>query len=124
MAKPYIISGDLFCLGRNNVGAHRFDDRVERGRVADRQLAEHLAVERNARRRQRGDEAVVVDAALLEGGVEAGDPERAEMPLLLPAVAPGVLVRLAGELQRLAVQRAGSGAEAGGTLEHALAFTG
>src|SRR5439155_25640544 len=104
--------------------ADGLDDGVERRRIADRQLAEHLAVQRDAGCRQRGDEAVVVHAALLQGGIEARDPQRSEVTLLLPAVAPGVLVGLAGELQRLAVQRTGAGAEAGGTLQHALAFTG
>ena len=56
-----------------DVRAGHFDDRVEGGRVGDGQLAEHLAVQLDAGGAEGGDEAVVADAALPQGGAEARD---------------------------------------------------
>src|SRR5262245_13052510 len=103
---------------------HLGDDGVEDGRVADGQLAEHLEDQLHARSRQGRDEAVVVGAALVEGGVQWRDPERAEVRLLRAAVGIGVDVGLAGELEGRTVKRAGSGAKAGGALENAFTFAG
>src|SRR2546423_6114766 len=103
---------------------HLLDDRIEHRRFADGQLAEHLAIELESRRGKRGDETIVVDPALFQRRAQTRDAQRAEVPLLVSAVAIGVNVRLARELQRLAVQRAGAGAEAGGSLQDALTLAG
>src|SRR5690348_6247277 len=71
------------------VRPHLFDDGVEGGGVGDGEFAEHLAVEGDAGGGGGGDEAVVGDAALAQGCVQAGDPEGAEVALLLAAVAVG-----------------------------------
>src|SRR5712671_3076856 len=98
----------------------QFDDSVEGGDVADGQLAEHFAIELDG----GGDEPVVVDAALLEGGVQARDPEGAEVALALAAVAGGVGVGLAGELDGRAILGAWGVGEAFGAPEDAFTFAG
>src|SRR5438874_8024545 len=98
------------------------DHGIERSRVADCELAEHLAVQLDAGQRKCRDEAVVADAALAEGGVEAGHPEGAEVPLFLPAVAVGVPPGTHDELDGRPVQRTRTGAEALGLLENPLAL--
>ena len=100
------------------------DDRVERRGVDDRQLAEHLAIQLDPRRHQCGDELAIADAALPEGGVQAGDPQAAEVTLLLPAVAVGVDAGLARELYGGAVALAGAAEEALGAIEYALSLAG
>src|SRR5881409_3432821 len=95
--------GSRGCGGHVYVRADELHDRIERGGVADGELAEHLAVQLDAGGDGGGDEAVVVDPALSQGGAEAGDPERAEVPLLLAAIARRVGAGAAGELDRLAV---------------------
>src|SRR5437764_703064 len=99
-----------------------FDDGVENGRIDHRQIAEHLTVERDSRGNQRRDEPVVVDPALAQRGVEAGDPELAEVALALPAVAVGVDAGLAREFEGLTVNRSGPADEAFGPSEDAFAF--
>src|SRR5258708_12325614 len=69
---------------------HKLDDGVERRRVADRQFAEHLAIELDAGGECGRNESVVGDAALLKSGAEARDPQSAEVALALAAVAGGV----------------------------------
>src|SRR5207248_1193393 len=110
-----LIASDLrrdgFGFGHVNVRTALLDDGVEGLGVADGEFREHLAIELNAGADQGGDEAVVVDAALTKRRAEARDPEGAEMALFLATVAISVDVGLAGEFQRLAVLRAGGGAE-------------
>src|SRR5258706_8462978 len=102
--------------------ADLFDNAVEGLGVADGQFAEHLAVERDAGGDGGGDEAVVGDAALAEGGVEAADPEGAEVALLLAAVAVGVFAGLEGELEGDAVDCSWAAGETSGFFENAFAF--
>src|SRR4051795_8999343 len=84
---------------RRDMRLRLFDDGVERRRVADGQFAEHLAVQLDAGGHEGGDEAVVAQAALAQGGAEARDPEGSEVPLLLLALLVGVDVGLAGEFE-------------------------
>src|SRR4051812_30411721 len=101
-----------------------FDDGVERCRVADGQFAEHFAVQLDAGGDQGGDEAVIAQAALAQGGAEAGDPQGAEVPLLLLAVLVGVDVGLAGEFECGPIIVAAHPAHARGTAKDALALAG
>src|SRR5690348_13883186 len=57
-------------LGSGQMRPGEFDDGVEGGRVADGQFAEHLSVQLDPGVDKGGDEAVVADAALAEGGAE------------------------------------------------------
>src|SRR5687768_6712359 len=97
--------------------AREFNDRIEHRRIADRQLAEHLAIQLNASLGERGDEAVVVHAALLESRVQARDPQRAEVALLLPAIAIRVSIGAVSEFEGLAVNRSRAGAKSAGAFE-------
>src|SRR4029079_16138381 len=69
-------------LGR----ARRLDDLLESRRIANRQVGENLAIERDVGLVERRDEARVRDPELTGGGVDAGDPEAAEVRLALAAV--------------------------------------
>jgi len=66
--------------------AGQVDQRGERGRVADRQLGEDLAVHLDAGALEALDEAVVGEAVLPGGRVDAGDPQLTEVTLACPAV--------------------------------------
>src|SRR5215207_8128479 len=66
----------------------------ERLGVADGDVREHLAVELDAGLLQAVHELAVAHALLAGGGVDAHDPEPAEVALLVAAVAVGVGVRL------------------------------
>jgi hypothetical protein len=98
------------------------DDRIKRGWVADRQLAEHLAIQFDSRRDQRRDEPVVVNVALAQRRSEPRDPQRTEMPLSLPAIPISVDARLADEFQRRAVQRPRRRPKPAGGLENSFSF--
>src|SRR3954470_7160437 len=117
-----LLGGDGF--GLPQVGLGLLDDGVEGGRVRDGQLAEHLAVEGDAGGGEGGDEAAVLDAAQLEGGIEAGDPEGAEMALLLAAIAVRVDACLLDELLGDAIQRPRAHGETAGALQYTFTFAG
>ena len=77
------------CLGGGGLG--HLDQRRERSRVGDGEVGEDLAVDLDAGQAQAGDEAAVAHAVLAGTGVDALDPELAEVTLAGPAVAVGVL---------------------------------
>src|SRR5580704_16415613 len=66
-------------------------DRLERRRLVDCEVRQHLAVDRDARFGKAVDKDAVGHAERAHGGIEALDPERAERALLALAVAEGVL---------------------------------
>src|SRR4051794_10436988 len=80
-------------------------DRLERGRLVDGQLGEHLAVELDLRLAAPGDELVVREPLLAGGRVDPRDPEAAEDALLVLAVAVGVDERVLDLLLRVGVGR-------------------
>src|SRR5262249_31518838 len=65
------------------------DQLVERGRVVDRDLGQGLAVEGDVGQLQAVHERAVPDVAHPAGGVDADDPQAAELPLAVAAVAIG-----------------------------------
>src|ERR1051326_3691991 len=69
-------------------------DLGERRLVHHREIGEHLAGDVDLRLLQPRHEARVGHAELAHRGVDARDPERADLALLLPAIAVGVLPRL------------------------------
>src|SRR5439155_16035040 len=79
-------------------GLRLLGNRLERRRLVDREIRQHLAVHHDARLRQAVDKSAVGHAERAYGGIETLDPERAESALLALAVAEGVL---AGLLHRL-----------------------
>src|ERR1044072_2509130 len=88
----------------------RFESRLrlcgdggERGRVVDRDVGEHLAVELDVRLADAGEELVVGEPLLPRGRVDADDPEPPEDALLVLAVPVGVDVGLHDLLLRLPV---------------------
>src|SRR3984957_19718495 len=66
-------------------------DRLERSRLVDREIRQHLAVDRDARLRKTVDKHAVGHAERADGSVETLNPQRAERALLPLAVAEGVL---------------------------------
>src|SRR5690242_19179906 len=105
-------------MSRGSLGAC---DRLKRDRIADRDLGEHLAVELDVRRRELTDELRVALAETARGGVDALDPQAAEVPLADLArpvhVHPGVLHGLVRD--RVAARPLA--AEATGGLQDAVA---
>src|SRR6202035_2284531 len=70
------------------------DDRLERPRLVDREIGEHLAVDGDAGLVEARDETAVIEAEGTHRGVEALNPQRAKRTLLPLAVAEGLLVGL------------------------------
>src|SRR5580698_234057 len=83
----------VFPLGGER-GLYLPDDRLERCRLADREIGQHLAVDGDVGLAQAGNEAAVVQPERPHGGVETLDPQRAAGALAPFAVAESVLVCL------------------------------
>src|SRR6266850_5596446 len=69
-------------------------DGRESRHVMYREVGEHLAIDGEARLVQPVDERAVAHPAQTRRGVDARDPQRAELALLLAPAAIGVLARL------------------------------
>src|SRR5690606_16892383 len=93
------------------------DERRERRRVVDREVGEHTAVDRDLGGLEALDEAVVGKALGAGRGVDALDPQLAEVALARLAVAVGVHHRVGDLLLGLAVQARTLPAVARGLLE-------
>src|SRR5580700_3491900 len=70
------------------------DNRFECRRLADCEVGEHLAVERDPGFAEAGNKSTVGEAKLAHRRIEALDPQRTERAFAALAVAKGVLVRL------------------------------
>src|SRR5712691_1323552 len=75
-------------------GLGLLDDRLEGGRLADGEIGQHLAVDRDPGLGDAGDEPAVGQAEIAHRRVEALDPQRPEGALAPLAVAERVLVGL------------------------------
>src|ERR1041384_4618693 len=95
-AVPVLLRRCCSLPGQRGLGL--LDDRLEGSRLADREIGQHLAVDRDAGFGEPVDKAAVGDTKGPHRGVEALDPERAERALAPLAVAEGVLVRLLDRL--------------------------
>src|ERR1700712_5032720 len=76
---------------RRQCGLGLFSDRLERRRLVDGEIRQHLAVHRDARLGEAVDKDAVGHAERTHRGVEALDPQCAEGALLALAVAEGIL---------------------------------
>src|ERR1700687_5396833 len=76
---------------RRQRGLGLFSDRLERRRLANGEIRQHLAVHRDARLGKAVDKDAVGHAERAHRGIETLDPQRAEGALLALAVAEGVL---------------------------------
>src|SRR4029077_19359250 len=87
---------------------HQVNVVTEDLRVVDRHLREDLAVEPDVRLAQRRHQAAVGNTGLARGGVDAGDPQGAELALARATIAIGVRQRvdrgLAGRADELALR--------------------
>ncbi len=79
---------------RRERGLGLLGDRLERRRLGDGEIRQHLAVHRDARLREAVDKDAVGHAERTHRGIDALDPERAEGALLALAVAEGILAGL------------------------------
>src|SRR5690606_19177822 len=77
------------CLRSGRLGL--LDQRLEGGGLAHGEVGEDLAVERDPGLAQPRDEARVAEALLPGRGVDARDPQAAELGLLVAAVAVRVV---------------------------------
>src|SRR5262245_60576227 len=93
---------------------------VEGGRLAGGEISHHLAVHGDAGLLDAGDELRVGEAMGAGAGVDALDPEGAEIALLVAAVAIGVLQRLLDALERDAVVGGGAAVVAGSHVDGLL----
>src|SRR5690606_34307646 len=105
--------------GRGAAAGERRDG-AEGARVTHREIREDLAVERDVRLLQAGDEARVRQAERTGRGVDARDPEAAEVPLLQAAADVAVLPGVADDLDRLAEAVLAVAEEAFGLLDDAV----
>src|SRR5450631_4146022 len=76
---------------RRQRGLGLFGDRLERRRLVDGEVRQHLAVHGDARLGKAVDKDAVGQAERTYRGIEALDPQRAEGALLALAIAEGVL---------------------------------
>src|ERR1044071_5026521 len=108
-------------MPRSDVGGLRASDLLERHGVADRDLGEHLAIERDAGGAELAHQLRIAVTEPAGRGVDPLDPQRAEVALADLAravhVHPRMLHRLVGD--RVAARTLA--AEAAGGLEHAVA---
>src|SRR5579862_6264817 len=74
------------------------DDGLERRRLGDGEVREHLAVDRDAGLAQAGDEAAVIEPERAHRRVQPLNPQRAEGAFASLAVAKGILIRLLDRL--------------------------
>src|SRR5581483_11466752 len=95
-------------------------DLVEGRLVANGEVREHLAVDVDVGALEARHERAVAHAELAHRRVDARDPQRAELPFLLPAVAVGILPGLHQGLLRDPVDVLAAAAEAFGLLEDLL----
>src|SRR4051812_48541336 len=110
--------GGLGGLGRRPQGRLRGgDESGERDRVVHGELGKDAAVDLDAGDLEALDEAVVRHAVLAGGGVDALDPQPAEVALARLAVAVGVDEGVGDLLLRLAVQPRALPAVTAGELE-------
>src|SRR5512135_153725 len=86
-------------------------ERAEPGGVVDREAREDLPVDFDARFFQPEQELAVGEPVLARGGVHADDPERPELPLVVPPVAVGISQRARDGFLRGAEQAAVAAAE-------------
>ena len=94
----------------------------ERGRLRHREIREALAIDRVARGLQPGDELTVGQPVLARRGVDAHDPQAAEVALLAAAADERVLERGVDRLFRGAIELALGLIEALGAREQLLAL--
>src|SRR5579863_9347132 len=87
------LRGSATALGRETGLGFLRDGRKGR-HVMYREIGEHLAIDGEARLVQPVDQRAVGHSAQTRCGVDAGDPQRAELTLLFAPAAIGVLTRL------------------------------
>src|SRR5690606_25657617 len=106
--------------GRTETGLDLLDDGAEGRLVVDRQLGKHLAVDADLGLVQPVHEHAVGQPVLPRGGVDPGDPERAEHALAVAAIAVGILPRLHHRFLGDAVDVAAAAAVALRLVQHLL----
>src|SRR5476651_1843740 len=109
----YVVSGTEARFGL-------FDDLAERGLVEHREVGEDLAIHVDDGLLQARHELAVRDTRLAGARVDASNPERAELALLVAAVAIGVLPRLHHRFLGDAVYVIAAAAETLGLVEDLL----
>jgi len=78
----------------SEAGLRLFGDRGKTGSIVHGNVCQHATVDFDRCLLQTVDETAVGKTVQTRGGVDTGDPESAELTLLLTAVTVGVLTRL------------------------------
>src|SRR5262245_43574865 len=90
--------------------------------MIERQVREALAIEADAGGLQAADQFSIGQPVLAGGGIDAHDPQPAEVPLLAAAAGVGVIQRLVDRLLGCLVQLALGGVEPLRALQQLLAL--
>src|SRR5262245_61131871 len=93
-------------LGSRLRALHLRHQLAESRRVLHGEIGQLLAVQRDARGLESGDERAVREPVFAGGGVDAHDPQTSEVALLVAAADEGILERSVGRLFRGAIQLA------------------
>src|SRR5260370_6416766 len=96
----------LRLLGRRSGALRLLRELRESGRIEDREIGEHLAVERHPGGLQAMNQLAVGQAVLARGGADALNPQAAILALFYAAIAERIAVRAIGCLLRGLVQLA------------------
>jgi len=99
------------------------DDSLEPARIGDRDLCEHLAIERDVRTLETRDELAVVQPIAAGCGVDAGDPKATVLTLLGATVPVGILSGVVDLFDRNVKGLAARAVVALGVVEQAIAAT-
>ena len=86
-------------------GFHFLDDLRKSGRIGHGEISENLAVDLDVRLGEKVDELAVTDALFTRSGIETGDPQRAEITLLVTAVSVSVFTGMGDGFDREAKVR-------------------
>src|ERR1700722_998743 len=97
----------------------KLNDLVKRPRVVDGEFGQRLPIQLDARFLQAMDQLTVTQAARPAGGVDADDPQPAELPLADAAIAESIHAATDQRDDRLAVKIVPTGTEALGALASA-----
>lgn len=104
---------------------HSFHDLGKGCRIGDGHVSKNLAVQLDARLGKLVNELAVADAEFTNSGIEADNPQRAEVTLLVAAVSVGILTGVGHGVDSKAKVRLATAIEAlGGLKDFFAAFAG
>ncbi len=114
-----------FLLSQDLSSLHDFDDLGKCCRIGDGQVSENLAVHVDVSLGKLVNELAIADAEFTNSSVQASDPQRAEITLLVAAVCIGILTSVGnGVNSKAKVRLAAAIVTLGGLEDFFAAFAG